>query len=78
MPAEGLGNKVLSNQFLRFAVSAGAGFLVDICSYYLFYHNLFRAESYRVINYSVSNYILSLGVSFFFRYKWPIWSSRTK
>lgn len=65
MQHKSIGKKILGNQFLRFIVSAGAGFLVDVSSYYLFYHNLFKAESYKVINYHVSNYILSLSISFF-------------
>jgi putative flippase GtrA len=65
MPDKSRGKKILDNQFLRFIISAGAGFLVDVGSYYLFYHNLFKRDTYRIINYSVSNYILSLSISFF-------------
>jgi hypothetical protein len=33
--------KIIENQVVRFVLSAGAGFLVDISAFYLFYHILF-------------------------------------
>lgn len=65
MHSGGIGRKVMSNQFLRFIVSAGTGFLVDISVFYLLYHNFFRQETYQIINHKVSNYILSFTISFF-------------
>lgn len=58
-------NKFLKNQVVRFVLSAGAGFVVDICAFYLLYHNFFERPFYSVIGYSLNNYKLSLGVSFF-------------
>jgi len=44
-----LGNKLLKNQVLRFVLSAGVGFLVDISAFYLFYHNLLIQTTYHVL-----------------------------
>jgi len=45
-----LSHKILKNQVVRFVLSAGAGFLVDISAYYLFYHNLLTQKTYHVFN----------------------------
>jgi len=58
-------NKVLKNQIVRFILSAGAGFLVDMCTFYFLYHSFFERPVYTVLGYGVNNYKLSLGVSFF-------------
>jgi putative flippase GtrA len=60
-----LGNKLLKNQVLRFVLSAGVGFLVDISAFYLFYHNLLIQTTYHIIFFTVHNYILSFSISFF-------------
>jgi putative flippase GtrA len=59
------GKKILNNQVLRFVLSAGVGFLVDICSFYLFYHNLLTQKTYHVLFVTLHNYILSFSISFF-------------
>ena len=59
------GHKFLKNQAVRFIISAGAGFLVDICAFYMLYHNFFERPLYTFFGYGFNNYILSLGVSFF-------------
>jgi len=59
------GNKLLKNQVVRFILSAGAGFLVDICAFYLLYHNFFERPFYSFLGYKFNNHTLSLGVSFF-------------
>ncbi|NCD72191.1 GtrA family protein [Mucilaginibacter agri] len=64
MQDKSIGQKILGNQFLRFIISAGIGFLVDVCSFNLLFDYLFKAQSYRVINYHVSNYILSFSISY--------------
>ncbi|PJJ84853.1 GtrA family protein [Mucilaginibacter auburnensis] len=58
-------NKFFKNQVVRFILSAGAGFVVDICAFYLLYHNFFERPFYSVFGYALNNYKLSLGVSFF-------------
>ena len=58
-------NKFLKNQVVRFILSAGAGFLVDICAFYLLYHNFFEKPFYVLLGFEINNYTLSLGVSFF-------------
>lgn len=60
-----LGNNFINNQVVRFILSAGAGFLVDISSFYLFYHNLFEQQYYRVLSFTFRNYTLSFSMSFF-------------
>lgn len=64
MPNETL-QKILKNEVARFVLSAGAGFLVDISAFYLFYHNLLTEKTYRIFNATVGNYTISLAVSFF-------------
>lgn len=60
-----LSHKIMKNQVVRFILSAGAGFLVDISAYYLFYHNLLTEKVYHVFNTEVRNSTLSLAISFF-------------
>ena len=55
---------IAKNQIARFIMSAGMGFLVDISSFYLFYHNLFTQKYYNFPFIKVSNSTLSLAVSF--------------
>jgi putative flippase GtrA len=60
-----LGQKLLKNQVLRFILSAGMGFLVDISVFYLFYHNLLVQKTYHIVFFTVRNSTLSLAISFF-------------
>jgi len=60
-----LGQKLLKNQVIRFVLSAGLGFLVDVSAYYLFYHNLLTEKTYQVFSLTVRNSTLSLALSFF-------------
>jgi len=57
--------KIMENQVVRFVFSAGAGFLVDISAFYLFYHNWLSQKTYQVFNATVRNSTLSLAISFF-------------
>src|ERR1700743_2423752 len=59
-----LGQKLLKNQVIRFIFSAGIGFLVDIVSFPLLYHNLFIEKKYRVLSYNIDHYALSFTISF--------------
>lgn len=60
-----LGNKILNNQVIRFILSAGVGFLVDICAFFLFYKHLFTSNHYTIFSFVISNYFLSFSISFF-------------
>jgi putative flippase GtrA len=60
-----LGSKLLKNQVIRFVFSAGIGFLVDISSFSLFYHNLFTQKTYSILSFTMRNYTLSFSISFF-------------
>jgi len=60
-----LSHKIIKNQVVRFIFSAGAGFLVDISAFYLFYHNLLTEKTYQVFNATVRNSTISLAISFF-------------
>jgi putative flippase GtrA len=57
--------KILKNEVARFVLSAGAGFVVDICAFYLFYHNLLTQKHYRILDITMTNYTVSLAISFF-------------
>jgi len=57
--------KLINNQVVRFVLSAGAGFLVDISAFYLFYHNLLTEKTYHIFNATVRNSTISLAISFF-------------
>ena len=58
-------NSLLNNQFIRFILSAGAGFLVDICAFYLFYHNFLVQKTYFILFFTARNSTVSLAISFF-------------
>ena len=60
-----LSSKIIKNQVVRFVLSAGAGFLVDVSAYYIFYHNLLTEKTYQIFNVEVRNSTLSLALSFF-------------
>jgi len=60
-----LSKKIIDNQVARFIFSAGAGFLVDISAFYLFYHNLLIQKHYQIFNATVRNSTISLAISFF-------------
>lgn len=57
--------KLINNQVVRFVLSAGAGFVVDITTFYLFYHNLLTQKTYNIFNAVVRNSTISLAISFF-------------
>ncbi|MCJ8209668.1 GtrA family protein [Mucilaginibacter sp. RS28] len=65
MSGNSIFQQLMRNQIFRFVISAGTGFLVDIIAYYVLYNFVFTAHSYQIINHSVSNYLLSLIISFF-------------
>ena len=65
MANQTLGHKLFKNQVVRFILSAGIGFLVDIGSFYLFYHNLLTQKTYHLFSFTIHNYILSFSISFF-------------
>jgi putative flippase GtrA len=60
-----LWKKLLKNQVIRFVLSAGVGFAVDISAYYFLYDHIFSAKRYNVLGLGVSRYVLSLAISFF-------------
>jgi putative flippase GtrA len=57
--------RMMENQVVRFILSAGAGFVVDISCYYLLYNRIFTQKAYNLFGFPVSRYVLSLAVSFF-------------
>ncbi|WP_295650183.1 GtrA family protein [uncultured Mucilaginibacter sp.] len=59
------GRKTLLKEVLRFILSAGIGFVVDVAAYYILYHNLLQQKSYDIWGYTVKNSTLSLAISFF-------------
>jgi len=57
--------KISKNQVARFILSAGAGFVVDMLAFNLFFHFLFESKSYLIFNTWVSNYAISFSISYF-------------
>ena len=57
-------DSIQKNQFARFILSAGMGFLVDISVFYLLYHNLLSQKRYQVFNTTFKNSTLSLAISY--------------
>jgi putative flippase GtrA len=57
--------KILKNEVAKFILSAGAGFLVDVSSFYVLYHSLLTKKTYHIFNAEVGNYTISLAISFF-------------
>jgi putative flippase GtrA len=64
MTEQSLGKKLLKNQVIRFIVSAGIGFAVDISSFSLFYHKLLTQQTYEILSFTIRNYTLSFSISF--------------
>jgi putative flippase GtrA len=60
-----LWKRLLKNQVVRFILSAGMGFAVDITAYYILYDHIFSNKRYNVLGLGVSRYVLSLAISFF-------------
>ena len=60
-----IAEKIAKNQVVRFVLSAGSGFLVDIGVFSLFYHNLLVQHTYQILFFTVRNYTLSFSISFF-------------
>ena len=60
-----LWDKLEKNQIARFILSAGVGFLVDICAFYLLYHKLLSQKRYTFGSVVLRNSTLSLAISFF-------------
>ncbi|MEO8887600.1 MAG: GtrA family protein [Mucilaginibacter sp.] len=56
--------KIVKNQILRFMLSAGMGFLVDITVFYLLYHNLLSEKRYHFFNSEYKNSTVSLAISY--------------
>ena len=56
--------KLFNNHIVRFLLSAGAGFLVDVSAYYIFYHNLLIRPTYQVFSITMRNSTVSLAISF--------------
>ena len=52
------------NEVVKFLLSAGTGFVVDISTYYLFYNNLFTKTTYTIFSVTVPNSTLALAISF--------------
>lgn len=65
MPELNTGNRLFDNHIVRFIISAGLGFLVDVSAYYLFYHNFLVQKTYNILSITVRNSTLSLAISFF-------------
>jgi putative flippase GtrA len=56
--------RLMQNKFLRFLLSAGTGFLVDILAFYFFDSFVFTKPRYSVLGHVTGNHALSLIISF--------------
>jgi len=56
--------KISKNQVARFVFSAGAGFLIDMLAFNIFFHYLFINKTYRIFNATISNYAISFSISY--------------
>ncbi|GAB2980599.1 hypothetical protein GCM10027049_15120 [Mucilaginibacter puniceus] len=56
--------KIAKNQVVRFILSAGMGFLVDVTIFYLLYHNLLIQKKYHFFNSDFRNSTVSLTISY--------------
>jgi len=64
MAKKSLGKKFLDNDVVRFVLSAGIGFLVDVAAYYILFHNIFTEPTYRVLGFVVRNTTLAFSISY--------------
>jgi len=62
--AKKLWDKLEKNQLVRFVLSAGVGFLVDITVFYILYHNLLTQKHYIVVGFKMKNSTVSLMISY--------------
>jgi putative flippase GtrA len=57
-------HKISKNEIARFVCSAGAGFLVDMLAFNIFFHYLFVNVTYQIFNATLSNYAISFSISY--------------
>lgn len=55
---------LLKNQAVRFVLSAGVGFIVDMASFDLLYYVLFKSDSYHIFDFDISRYVLAFTLAF--------------
>ncbi|RCH55219.1 GtrA family protein [Mucilaginibacter hurinus] len=55
---------LMQSRIFRFLLSAGAGFFVDVSSFYVCFNYIFTKRQYPIIGINVGNHTLSLTVSF--------------
>ncbi|MFD2146892.1 GtrA family protein [Mucilaginibacter antarcticus] len=63
--AKSLKQKIYKNQVARFIFSAGSGALVDVLVFRVMHFYVLTSRSYRIFSFPLSNYTLSLTISFF-------------
>ena len=56
--------RLMQNKFLRFLLSAGTGFLVDILAFYFLDSFVFTKPRYNILGHFTGNHALSLIISF--------------
>lgn len=58
------GRKLLGNQVVRFVLSAGVGFAVDMAAFDCFFYVLLNQNSYHILGIDVSKYVLAFSIAF--------------
>lgn len=56
--------RISQNKFVRFLLSAGSGFLVDVLAFNVLEEYVFTDKNYRILGHNTSNIALTLIVSF--------------
>jgi len=64
MAEDTAGYRLMQNKFVRFLISAGTGFLVDILAFYVFDSFVFTKPNYNILGHVTGNHALSLVISF--------------
>lgn len=58
------GRKLLDNQVVRFVLSAGVGFAVDMAAFDFFFYVVLKQASYHILGVDVSKYVLAFTIAF--------------
>jgi len=58
------GHKLLDNQVIRFILSAGIGFAVDMAAFDILFYAILKQNSFNVLGVDVSRYVLAFTIAF--------------
>ncbi|OCX51630.1 hypothetical protein BEL04_16550 [Mucilaginibacter sp. PPCGB 2223] len=58
------GHKLLDNQVVRFVLSAGVGFAVDMAAFDILFYAILKQKSFSILGIDVSKYVLAFTIAF--------------